>query len=82
MEKVVRYRKQFEIKELEVKSAGYTDFGWENGWGKFTPAEIIECHILDHTGNNVIFDIQANNSGSKNIRGCNLCKYYTYYDCS
>ena len=69
--------------ERKVKEANYKDLGWDNG--RITDTEEQKnCLLLQH---NVMtsghkFDVSGNNRGSKNIHGCNTCKWFSYYDCS
>lgn len=77
------YRQAYLDKEAEVVQAKYDFLGWENGWVN-TPEKVVGCREAEHRKgyDRTTFDIQGNNSGSANIRGCSKCRYYTKYDCS
>lgn len=77
------YRQAYIDKEAECEDESYEFLGWENGWG-VTPDVKQACRIAEHykLEPRVTFDIQANDRGSANIRGCELCRWYSKYDCS
>lgn len=77
------YRPAYEEKEKECVAGGYDWLGWENGWVD-SPEKVLACREAKHHEKDPrqTFDIQGNNSGSMNIRGCSECRYYTKYDCS
>lgn len=77
------FEKSFAIKETEVVQAGYLNLGWDNGRMQNT-IEQANCYSLGHNklGEGKMFDVQGNFRGSKNIHGCNVCKWFSYYDCS
>jgi hypothetical protein len=73
--------------ENELKEKKYIFLGWENGWGgevkngvyyQNDPVIMKKCEDLKHERK----DIQMNASGSLNIRYCEICGYYSKYDCS
>lgn len=68
-------------KESEVSRLGYKDLGWDNGRLRQAP-EQAECQQSGHRKAGLTFDVQGNARGSKNIYGCNECRWFAYYDCS